>query len=536
MVLEYCPSTQNINNFWKEKIQDHFSLLNKDSDGKFLSLKEYLTERPQKFYNQSLYYDYVEFLEKLKNEEQDLFIKIYREFGHEINIGIKALTELNKLDIHDCLLPEDNILLIRFIENNIHFNYLKLTEAVYYKFIYILANSSRHNRKKPTQGLDIYNCVEELKKTKFDNLTKYYNNTIRNGIAHGGITYFQDEIKYEGKKGKPEIMKIKKIISHFDNLLDQCNAMAAAFKSFIIMNRIFFQKNNLSISNNFLIQELQAQANAPKWKVIDCLESTIPDGRTQLNIFIENNLITYIEVNYYAFRTAILSDYFASGFDRYFFSLKSKYSLDGWAAYDGKILERERLNNATTLENYKGVLEGNLLFFVPKIKLPGIIRKSLNMLTFLKYNLAIEFHKRTDYQFKSKYELRDAKPFVRRFSLNNNDPSVVILPEFGGNEIQLIRKEYRKIVGFTIRKSRKNLRGFFSHLLPTNYIRVTVYDNDLRKRSLRNSGLNENLICSISINKSRKIKNIDFIGGKVEQKGKYKIVWNKNWSGFQQVC
>ncbi len=535
MVLEYCPSTQNINNFWKERIQDHFSILDKNSDAKFLSLKEYLTKRPQKFYKRDLYSDYLEFLENLKNEKQDLFKKIYKEYYQEINNGIKALNELNQLDIHDSILPNDNIPLIRFIENNIHFNYLKLTEAVYHKFIYLIAYSSRYNRKKPTLGLDIYNCVEELKNLDFEELIRYYNNTIRNGIAHGGITYYQDEIKYQGKKGKPEIIRIKKIISHFDNLLDQCNAMSAAFKTFIIINRKFFQTNNLSIPNNFLIQELKAQANAPKWEIIDCLESTIPDGRTQLNIFTENNLISHLEVNYYAFRTAILSDYFASGFDRYFISLKSKYSLDGWGAYDGKILERERLNNATTLENYKGVLEGNLLFFVPKLKVPGFIRKSLQMLTFLKYNSAIEFHKRTDYKFKSNYELRDANPFVRKLYIVNNDPSVIILPEYEGDKIELIRKEYRKIIKFSIKNSRRDLKGFLSHLLPTKYIRVTVYDSDSRKRSLRNSGLNENLICSITVNKSRKIKNIDFIGGKVEQKGKYRIVWNQNWSRFQYV-
>lgn len=125
MVIEHCPSTQNINNFWKERIQDHFSILDKNSDAKFLSLKEYLTERPQKFYKKDLYFDYLEFLENLKNEKQDLFKKIYKEYYQEINNGIKALNELNQLDIHDSILPNDNIPLNRFIENNIHFNYLK---------------------------------------------------------------------------------------------------------------------------------------------------------------------------------------------------------------------------------------------------------------------------------------------------------------------------------------------------------------------------------------------------------------------------
>jgi len=51
MVLEECPTTQGTNRYWNEKIIENFPLLINSSESKFLSLKEYMQDRPQKFYN-----------------------------------------------------------------------------------------------------------------------------------------------------------------------------------------------------------------------------------------------------------------------------------------------------------------------------------------------------------------------------------------------------------------------------------------------------------------------------------------------------
>jgi len=536
MVFEECPTTRLVNKNWKEKIIDNFPVLENAIDSKFLSLKEYVAERPQKFYNKQVFGDFLLFLNNLKKDNTNWLLDIYKEIEYELNIAIKSLDEINELKIHDIFVPDNNIEMIRFIEKNIHFNYLKLIEAVYHKFIYFIAYANRLQRKKPVDGLDIFNCVEEILKTPFHYATISYHNTIRNGIAHGGITYKESDTIYKGKKGKPYEISTKRIIRMFDDLLDICNGLCLAFKLFLILNRDFLIENNIIVPKQFLIQELKAQANAPKWKVVDCLENVVLDNKKQLNIFTENSLLAYQEVNYYAFRTAVFAEYFANGFDRYFFSLKSKYSLLGWAAYDGEILRRVRLNNSNDLDDYNGVLEENLLFFVPKIKIPKFVRKLLNIWTILRINFPIEYHKNTNYIFKRKYELRETKPFKRKFSIIINDPSLYLFQDNNEQIIDFIRKNYKKIVRYAIRKSKKELNSRITRFLPTNYIRVTIYDTDLRKRQLRSSGLIDSLVCSITVNKSRKIKTIDFIGGKLEQYGKYRIVWNKNWKGIKHVC
>jgi hypothetical protein len=536
MVLEECPTTKIVNKYWNEKILDNFPVLTIATDAKFLSLKEYISERPQKFYSKQVYTDFLTFLTDLKNDNPDRLVDFFTKNEHDLNIAIKSLNDINNERIHDIFIPDNNIETIRFIENHFHFIYLKLIEAVYHKFILFIVYENRLQRNKSVEGLDIYNCVEEIQKTQFRYVTTCYHNTIRNGIAHGSIIFKESETIYKGKKGKPYEIRTKSIIRMVDDLLDICNGFALAFKVFMILNRDFVHSNNLVIPNQFLIQELKAQANAPKWKVVDCLESVTLDGKKQLIIYTENALLDLEEVNYYAFRTAVNAEFFASGFDRYFFSFKSKYSLPGWAGFDGDILRRERLKNSNDLNGYKGVLEGKLLFYIPRIKLPKFFRKLINIITIIKSNFPIEFHKNTNFIFKRKYELRETKPFRKGLSIVINDPSVYIYPEYKKHIVDIIRKDYKKIVRYTIRKSKKELKSKVSRFLRTNYIRVTIYDTDLRKRHLRYSGLIDSLVCSITVNNSKKIRNIDFIGGKLEERGKYRIVWNSKWNGIKHVC
>lgn len=531
MILEKCPTTELMNKYWKDKITDNFPVLSVADDIKYLSLKEYITDRPQKFYCKKTYTNFLNFLFDFKEVHPNKFIDIYNLSEYELNIAIKSLNDINNLDIHDVFEPDDNIDIIRFIENNIHFNYSKLVEAVYHKFIRLIAYRSRISREKPTDDLDIFNCVEEIQRSEFSYLTKCYHNTIRNGIAHGGIIYNEHDTIYKGKKGKPYKIKTNRIIRMFDDLLDICNSLSLAFKVFTIISRNFMQEHKLIIPRQFLIQELMAQANAPKWEVIDCLENVIINGKRQLNIYTNNELLEYQEVNYYALRTAIFAEYFASGFDRYFFSLKSKYSLDGFAGYDGKILKRERINKSDCIDGYKNVLEDNLLFFVPNIKLPKIFFKLLRFVSIVCKTFPIEFHKNTNNIFNKKYMLRDTMPFRRGLSIIINDPSIYIFPENKENVLEIINQDYKKIVRYTIRKSKKELNFITSIFLKTEFIRVTIYDTDLRKRHLRNSGLISNLVCSITVNKSKTIKNIDLFGGEIEVRGKYRIVWNPNWDG-----
>lgn len=529
MVLSDCPLTKELNNYWNRKLHIHFPILAKTPDVMCLSLKEYLTDIPQKLYDIRIYKDYYSFLISLKTQSPNILIDFFKEYTHDLNITIKTLNTINLLDIHDCKIVQRNqIDTIQYIENNIHYNYQQLTESVFHKFILLIAINERISRNKPTDGLDIYNCIEELKSSSFDFITDCYNNVVRNGIAHGDFSYTCQGIVYKGKKGAPYTTSEKEIISLFDRMIDCCNGFALAFKLFLITNQDFVNNNHFPLPKSFLIQELKSQVNAPRWEVVDCLESYTIDNKKQLNIFTKNSLFDIVSANYFAFRTVVFAEYFAPKYDRYFVSLESKHSLPGWAAYSGEILRNGRKINS--LEGYQNVLENGMLFFVPSIKFPKFIISILNFYTIIKNNWRFIFLPSKQNVIKSDFIIRDTVIHRRNTYLIINDARVYISSDYSDEIEYTIRKKYKDIVKYTIKQSKKEFNKFsFNQLLQVKSLRVFLYESDMRKRNYQSVGLKDNLICTISINKSRKIKEIDIIGGTHEQLGIYRIVWNKTW-------
>jgi hypothetical protein len=510
MILEKCPTTKIANDYINRRIIKEIPELDLSKHDKFLSLKSYIFNKPQVFYMQKAYKFYLAFLNNLKKENKIELVGFLVENEKGFDQCLKNLNEINNIDIHDCILPDDNIELIRIIDNKIHFNYLRLIEGTLYKLILLVATFYRIKRGKSTTGLKLYNCIEELSESEFSFINDHYSNTIRNGIAHNGVTYKEGSIIYKGQKGKPIELSTESIIKYFDKMVDTCNGLALGLKVFIIQNREFFVDNSIRIPNQFLIDEIKAQANAPRWEVVDCLENTILNNKKQLNIYTNNSLLGMDEVNYFAFRTAVIAEYYASGYDRYFFSLKSKYSLPGWAAFNGLILKNGRLKSKEIPVGYENVLEDKLLYFKPRINIPKRIRKLIDFKVIVQNSFKYQFKdiKEENFGARIKLELRDAKPFYRDFNLINNDPSIVLSGGDTEKQIEFIRKKTKKIIRFTKRKSRPFLKYWIHRLFPTRYIRVTVYDHNMRKRQLRGSGLTKNLICSISVNKSKKIENI----------------------------
>ena len=96
--------------------------------------------------------------------------------------------------------------------------------------------------------------------------------------------------------------------------------------------------------------------------------------------------------------------------------------------------------------------------------------------------------------------------------------------------MSIIYSKYREIIHSVIKSSKKNFRRFsLNKLLPVRYIRIYIYDSDMRLRQYHKTGLKDSLICTIGINTTKRIKNIEILGGTLEKFGKYRIVWNKSW-------
>jgi hypothetical protein len=149
----------------------------------------------------------------------------------------------------------------------------------------------------------------------------------------------------------------------------------------------------------------------------------------------------------------------------------------------------------------------------------------------MKVLMPLTYHDYITNVFPNPFVIRETRIHSKgRFSVVQ-DPSVVVKKEFCSDLENLIRFNYSRIVKQVKKESRKQCSRFsILRYLPIKYLRVFVYESDLRIRGLRNSGLIPELICTIEVNKSKKIKTIDIIGGTVETHGKYRIVWNGNWT------
>jgi hypothetical protein len=526
MILEDCILTKETNRYWEQHITERFSILQESDNLRHLSLKEYLTDTPQKFYNQKLYEDYYSFLVSLSKEKPGLLLDFFNTNAHKLNLAFDTLNDINSLQIHDKWInTSEELEVIRFIENKIHYNYLQLIESTFSIFITPIAKYERIQRKKSTDGLDVYNCVEELQSSHFEYLRDCYNNTIRNGIAHGDFIYTSAGITYKGKKGDPYSTYKEEVIYLFDNLTDYCNAIALAIKCFMIINQDYFHEHGLRQPKSNLIHELKAQANTPQWKIIDCLEYSIMDNKKQLNIFTNNNLLDLTSVNHFALRTAIMAEYFAPNYDRYFITFQSKHSeLTGWGAYKGDILRKGRIENK--LESYKGVIDGDSLFFIPKYRLPKFFIKVSMISLLIKENLKLwKLNK------ENNYNIRDTNIHRKPQGYLCLSEARVYLSSSDKNKIErIVYTEYRNIVRSVIKYSKKRYGKFnLNRFLPVKYVCISIYDSDMRLRQFHKVGLKSTLICTLSINTTKHIKNIDILGGTPEQVGKYRIVWNRKW-------
>jgi len=524
------PITKVLHQNWYEKIDEKFPEL-LFSDSNILSFVDYINNSPQKFYSSEAYQFYLAFLTNLKMSNSELLKQFIDENQNSINRAITSLNEINQKPIHDIFLPEGDLQLYQFIDKEIHYNYLRLLEGAYFVFISLIAKHSRTKRAKKLDGLDLFNCVQEIEKSATF-IAEAYNNTVRNGIAHGSVIFQDNNLIYTDKKGNSEKFSKRNTVKKFDYLVDICNGLTLAFQAFIFTNLEFFDKNSISIPQSILLKELKFQSDGPAWEVIATSDSITIDNRSQLMIYIENFFRDYNKVQFNCFRTAYLATKFTNNYDRIFLHLDSKYSSfgrSGWAAFDGAKMKENILNNSP-LESYAGIMENNGVMFLPKIKLPRILYKLGSFMMSMKVILPMTLKAYFENVSPNPFLIRETRIHSRGKFAVVSDPSVVVKEKYAFELQTLIRTNFKIIIRRVKKHSRKECSRFsILRYLPIKYIRVFVYQEDNRVRALRNSGLVPELICTIEVNTTKKIKTIDIIGGSPEQHGKYRIVWNQNW-------
>jgi len=290
---------------------------------------------------------------------------------------------------------------------------------------------------------------------------------------------------------------------------------------------LIHKDDSYDIPRQLLIDELRSETRAPWWEIIGCIPSQIP-GKRQLIIFVRCNTGDHQKVTWSVFQTGVLAERFAPNFDRYMLSLRSDRAWPGFAALDGVRLRALR-EQGRPLEEYRGVVENNLVFYVPLIRLPRFISRLET------FRISLRTHvSRAHADFRKQLGKIEVVP--RGGKMHRNGWRSVLngqvwLPNDGSTPDQdSIRSSCRQIVRAALRDAQRQMsRLSLERYLPLGFARIYVFRRNYRKRRLINFGLREDLICTVQFQRIRGIRSPDILGSTVERCGRYRIAWNKAW-------
>lgn len=519
-IFRNYPLTRELHAFWRQTIQSEFLV---ESD--FLSPAQYVQQAPKKFYSRESFFAYYVFLINAYSANAKELFSLLSDSEQGIDNANKVLEEINTLNIHDILLPSGEVELPYFIDSEIHFNLLKLYESCFYPMLLPVAQHSRIRRGKNFDAMEFFSVIEELKSGDFSFIVNAYDKTVRNGIAHGNINLSDREIIYTDKKGNRTALAVREVVRLFDTLIDVCNGFCLALKLFMFTH----VSGNVSfkVPRSFLIEELKILCGLPGWKVQNAFDSFTIEGKKQLTIYIKNDNWDRMKVSMFSFLTAYWSEALTESYERVFLGIHSTHSLPGWASFDAQVLRSLRKQGTTDLEPYSAALEGHVQF-VPRFRFPWLFLKIGGWRSVM---WSIRTKRRALHEGQRKIVARDSHFHSKGTFICVADSSVVLnLTE--GTERDFIKARYSEIVTSIKRHTRQQQQWYsLQRYLPIQYIRVFIYSSDKRVRYLRYSGLSPQLVGMIQINTSKMIKNVDLLNCDIEDKGKYRIYWHRNWEG-----
>ncbi|MBI2421519.1 MAG: hypothetical protein HYV27_01730 [Candidatus Hydrogenedentes bacterium] len=516
--------TRELDSRDKVRIATAFPLILDALGSHCLSLRHYLDKRPEKFFDLEVYDAFALWLQHRDETDTVRLRECLEQFSDEINNAFLFLREINSQDWHDKLFGiGDEFDTIRFIDDKIHPAYLRLIEGVLTPLTRPVAWFSRCDRGKGTEGLDTWSVVQELNRDATRCFARSYRHIVRNGIAHGGFTFRKDEICYRDRGQRQETLGVRAVVRLFDDLLDACNGLAVAMKAFLLVS----QDRGYIRPHQLLVEELQEETKSPWWTIEGCLEQEIGNTR-QLVVFARPNSRHYAKIQWSTIQSGILAEYFAPGFDRYFFSLYSRKALRGWAGFDGQRLRELREAHIDDISRYLGVLENNCVYYFPLLSLPHFLGRIDTLLTSFQIHWPVTMQRLHDDFGFPKVNCRNVS--IHRNSWYSVIRADLVIDDLNDADVMETIRMYRSYIVRVARKcARKQNRWHLSAYLPIGFVQLNLFRRDYRRRRLAGFGLGCDLICTLRYQVAGRIQSPDIMNSKVQAIGRWRFAWNRQW-------
>jgi|GEM_PF-1109278 len=519
-----APLTGEVNERVRKRVLHAFPGLSSCGHDGYLALARYLDGTPERFYSRESLRTYTEIMEKEFAGNPARLIKVLNESSDDIDRAMLTLNEIGREDWHDTAIEREEYAFMRLCDRSLHPAYLKLAEAVLHRFISPIATCLRLERGRSTDDLwKLSVCIDELKRAACSSLVAHCDSIVRNSIAHGRITYREKEVVYFDRNGKSRTLWDTAVVEMVDGLVDTCHGCALALK-------LFYRRHlggKVQVPRQVMLEELQADTETPWWHIEGCLVSELA-GKPQLVVYARPMSRDYFKVQYMCIYSGILAEHFAPGFDRYMVSLRSPIAWPGWAALDGKKLRDIRKRGGPrSMEEYKGVLENDLVFYKPNVALPKFLCKLETLLMRFRPHMPLAFDEIRKNLDQIPITARQAEIHRNSWGAVVNGSVVVSIVDEDDPQ-QAVKKARRRIIKAARRLACKNARwSNVAKHLPIGYARIAVFQTDRRHRQLY--GLDPDLICTVQIQFISRIKAPDIAGSTIETVWPYRIAWNKAW-------
>jgi hypothetical protein len=310
-----------------------------------------------------------------------------------------------------------------------------------------------------------------------------------------------------------------------DDMLDICNGLAFGLAVFLFIK----QTAGYQLPQQLLFEELRAETTTSWWMVDACIPS-IRLSMTQLTIYIQANTYDERKAQLSAFQTGLLAGILAPGFDRYFLYIRSTKAHIAMAAFKGSEIARLSNKADATYQDCEAVIDDNLFGYLPKIKLPKIVKQLHTFFMSFKLHWP-RFRSEMRKQFKRPNIIcRNAKLHRNGWRTVLNAQVYLTVLHKESVDRATIHRFRRKIVRKSLKHAKEQLPLLsILRLLPLGLARISVFKTNYRKRRLISFGLGPDLICTIQIKRISRIKVPDIIGSTIELKGGYRIAWNRAW-------
>ena len=509
----------------RRMIEGLFPQVSGSGNATSLVLRPYLHRCPERFFNPVVHSLMLGWLTDRAARDRARLKAYFADNGAPLGAALLFLRQINAERWHDERTTEgDDLEIVRFIDQVVHPVYLRLTEGVLAPLIRPAALFSRVDRGKSTEGLDVFNLVEELRGGPLEACVLAYEHRVRNGIAHGGIALRANAIRYTDKKGNALDLELRAVVRLCDDLVDACNGLAAAVKTFLQQR----EARAFPLPHELLVEELVEETSTPWWSISGCIASELP-GAKQLIIYARAQSRDRLKIQWAAVHAAATAESLAPGFDRYFFSLRDRQNRPGWASFDGRKLLALRERGANEVHEFATAFDASGFYYEPRPAITGPFRRLDTLIQSFRLNWPRFRHQVREGRGRPEIIARDGQ--IHRNAWGFVLRGSVVMPGLTGeNAAHEIRAHRHSILTLAARvAARGTSRWSLARYLPLGYARVGVYSHDFRRRRFDGFGLGQELICTVQFQRIRRIKAPDIFGSTIESAGRWRIAWNRAW-------